>query len=220
VTHAAPAAGLLRPGGLGLTLRGLEICRLPAGALAVDVGCGGGQAAAYLRGLGLAAFGVDRWASVAGVTRVPGLRADGQQLPFAAASLALMLAECSLSVMAAPLRALAEIARVLAPGGWLIINDLYGYRRPLVSASGGSGWLALDLPACLRGLGFRVELWEDHTAALRAFAAEWFMAHGTLEPWLGCTGQADLKNLGYFLAVARRVAVGDDEWTTWNACAN
>ena len=215
-----PTDELLRPGGLALTEHALAHCRLPFAARVLDLGCGAGQVGVWLRRHGLRALSLDRLAPPEPDGGAPRLVADAHTLPLPTAAFDAVLAECSLSVMAAPEQALAECARVLRPGGWLIVNDLYlrpAAERPL---PGDAAWLKLDLAFQLRQLGLELEVWEDHTPALRAFAAEWYMAHGTLAPWLKCAGPAEQRRLGYFLAVARRQPMGDPRWTTVNVCVN
>src|ERR1700760_3254440 len=102
--------------------------REPAGLVA-DLGCGPGHIAAHLHGLGLPVLGVDQSAQMLAIgrTRYP-------DVSFALSSITrLGLADGSCrgvlsrsSVIHLPPRllptALAEIARVLAPGGWLLIS--------------------------------------------------------------------------------------------------
>ena len=103
------------------------IRRGPSGPVA-DLGCGPGHIAAHLHGLGLSVFGVDQSAQMLaiGQTRYPEVR-------FALSSITrLGLADELPGVLSrswvihlAPRllpTALAEIARVLAPGGWLLLS--------------------------------------------------------------------------------------------------
>jgi ubiquinone/menaquinone biosynthesis C-methylase UbiE len=104
------------------------IQREPAGIVA-DLGCGPGHIAAHLHRLGLSVLGVDQSAQMMAIgrTRYPEVR-------FALSSITrLGLADGSCrgvlsrsSVIHLPPRllptALAEIARVLAPGGWLLLS--------------------------------------------------------------------------------------------------
>ena len=121
--------GVLRPGGLALTDEALAACRLPQGARVLDVGCGAGGTVAHLRERGLAAVGVDASAALlaAGRDRAPGAplaRARGEHLPLGDGVLDALLAECSLSLMPDVGAALAEVQRVLRPGGRLAISDV------------------------------------------------------------------------------------------------
>ncbi len=129
----APArgAGCLRPGGLELTDRVVDLARLPRRARVLDVGCGSGATVAHLadRG-GLTPVGVD--ASPAQLARARAARPDldfvagrAQDLPFAPGSFDAVLAECVLSTLPDASAALSEMVRVLARGGCVVVTDLY-----------------------------------------------------------------------------------------------
>lgn len=181
--------GAIRPGGLELTERALAFCSLPAGARVLDVGCGPGATLEYLIQHGFAAIGVDRSTELlppAPEQDVGGLlvRAMGERLPLASASIDAILVECTLSIMENTDRALAEFSRLLRPGGKLVLSDLY-LRQP----AGSPALHRLPLTGCLAGafsrqelalrlgaLGFHMLLWEDHSAALRQLAAQLIMA--------------------------------------------
>jgi ubiquinone/menaquinone biosynthesis C-methylase UbiE len=104
------------------------IRRGPAGLVA-DLGCGPGHIAAHLHSLGLSVLGVDQSAQMLAIGR-----AHYPDVRFALSSITrLGLADASCrgvlsrsSIIHLPPRllptALAEIARVLAPGGWLLIS--------------------------------------------------------------------------------------------------
>jgi SAM-dependent methyltransferase len=105
-----------------------EIRRGPAGLVA-DLGCGPGHIAAHLHSLGLSVLGVDQSAEMLAIGRT-----HYPEVRFALSSITrLGLADGSCrgvlsrsSVIHLPPRllptALAEFARVLAPGGWLLIS--------------------------------------------------------------------------------------------------
>ena len=104
------------------------IRREPAGTVA-DLGCGPGHIAAHLHTLGLSVLGVDQSAQMLAIGRT-----HYPEVRFALSSITrLGLADESCrgvlsrsSIIHLPPRllptALAEIARVLAPGGWLLIS--------------------------------------------------------------------------------------------------
>ncbi len=211
---------LLRPGGLELTRRALKLCALPPGARLLDLGCGTG---ATIRMLidewHLAAFGIDRSAELlrrarANDPQLPFLLATGEHLPIADQSVDAILAECSLSTMRNPDAALAEIRRVLRPGGILAISDLY-LRRP----EGADALRALG-ESCLSGAlprqrieelltaqQFQIQRWEDQSEVLRPLAGRFDLFYGAP------AGELDAFDLqlaiararpGYFLLVAKR----------------
>lgn len=207
----AATGGLLRPGGLALTGRAVQLCALRAGARVVDVGCGTGATVGHLRhAFGLRAVGVEASPGVlgrrCGEARGALVQGQGAELPLRAGSAEGVLLECCLSAMAEPARVLAECRRVLEPGGRLAVTDLFlreGPARPLhrgparagevdglPAAAAGScvaGALTRDaLLASLRRGGFAVEVWEDHSRALVELLAGLLLAHGSLRPfWEG-----------------------------------
>src|ERR1700677_1912150 len=143
-----------------------EVIRRGPAGLVADLGCGPGHIAAHLHSLGLSVFGVDQSAQMLAIgrTRYPEVR-------FALGSITrLGLADGSCrgglsrsSVIHLPPRllptALAEIARVLAPGGWLLISfsatdapeppyEYYDHR-----VAGASRWWPDHIVLLLRSAG-------------------------------------------------------------------
>ena len=114
------------------------------GARILDVGCGlGGKTAWYAEAGAEQVFAVDlawdhvrqtaRYAQQRGQSaRIHVLRADAMRLPFAEGSFDLVTANDSLEHFADPQAALAELARVLRPGGSLCLY-FTPYRSPLGS---------------------------------------------------------------------------------------
>jgi ubiquinone/menaquinone biosynthesis C-methylase UbiE len=218
----------IRPGGLALTERALAICGLPAGARALDLGCGmGGTLEQLIVSHRFAAVGFDlsaRWLRE-GRRRVPTLalvQAQAELLPVPGESVDLILAECTLSVTGQQEEILAECRRVLRGGGFLIVSDLYA-RNPagnpaLCQAARGSclGGLCsqAQVVEALNAEGFRMVLWEDHSEDLKHLAVQLILAHGSLEPfWRSASAgfaSADIKQMaaqsrpGYFLLIARK----------------
>ena len=141
----AVAGATLRPGGLALTMRALELARqladLPHDARVADLGCGPGETVALLRQGGMTAVGLDLSASLLAEARMrngqmPLIQADAGPdaqaiaqhapgLPLRTASLDGVFCECVLSVFPQRGTVLAELARVLRPGGVLVWTDLY-----------------------------------------------------------------------------------------------
>ncbi|VBB08788.1 methyltransferase type 11 [Lucifera butyrica] len=217
--------GVMRPGGLALTGHLVDCCAFPRGARVVDIGCGTGVTVEYLREHGgLDAIGVDPSAMLLqqGRQRSPDLhlvRAAGEDLPFAAASVNGILAECSLSVMPDTGKVLDEMNRVLVPGGKLALTDIYireqaaSQDRPERTA----GALTRDeLAGMLAESGFNVIVWEECSALLKEFVARYIMENGAVEELWHCpsTGgnggplrRRDGKKvkLGYFLLVAEKL---------------
>ncbi|HRF49312.1 MAG TPA: class I SAM-dependent methyltransferase [Anaerolineales bacterium] len=210
----------LRPGGLELTDRALAHCALPEGARVWDVGCGYGETVAHLSQRGFRAGGVDLSLArlVEARTRAGEAcfaQASAMALPCASASLDAVFAECVWSVCAGG-RALAEWHRALRPGGWLALTDVYARHAmalPLECATSCWGGLPIerDVRDALKDAGFETMAWEDHVAALNAYAAQMIWRQGSLAPLLGVgadqpDAQAALKAArpSYFLLVARK----------------
>jgi arsenite methyltransferase len=228
----------IRPGGLALTERALTFLSPPAGARVLDVGCGAGATVDYLSdGHGLVALGLDPSGLLTRSGRgrspaLPLLRGRGEHLPIADGAIDVILAECSLSVMADVGLALAEFRRVLRGGGTIVVSDVYARNPARIPAL-----RQLPVACCLRGAesrqgitgrlqahGFRILLWEDHSDALKQLAARIIMAHGSMAQfWCQATGgHADPSHIqhaiaqsrpGYFLLIAEK---GEDssQWMT------
>src|SRR6201994_4891569 len=123
--------------------------REPAGLVA-DLGCGPGHIAAHLHGLGLPVLGVDQSAQMLAIgrTRYPDVSfalSSITRLGLADGSCRGVLSRSSIIHLPPALlpTALAEIARVLAPGGWLLLSfsttegpePPYEYSDPRVTAA-------------------------------------------------------------------------------------
>jgi len=204
----ALAGPALRPGGTALTARGLDACALRRGARVADVGCGRGASLELLEERGLRAVGLDMSGDLlAEASRAfPLLRARGEELPLATASLHCVLCECVLSLSVAPDAFLSELARVLVPDGRLLLSDLYRRDTSLATESAAgcaSGAVTRDiLEQRLAQAGFTLLLFEDHTRLLAELTGRLLFAglpRGALG--LGCVGSS---KPGYFLCVAQR----------------
>jgi len=119
---------------------------LPAGT-ALDAACGTGRHAAYLSSLGHAVVGVDTCPQMLEVARakVGGAgfcEGELQQLPVAGQSVDLVVCALALTHMPDLGPVLAEFARVLRPGGHLVISDSrMKYRIVQALPGGGYGYL-------------------------------------------------------------------------------
>jgi SAM-dependent methyltransferase len=218
----------IRPGGLTLTERALAFCRLPAGARVLDVGCGVGATVEYLsQEHHYAAFGVDLSSLLLkeGIERGPNLallQGAAESLPFRDESFSALFCECVLSLLHDPVSVLKEFARVLNPGGTLILSDVYA-RMP----DEASSLQRLPLRSCIKGAvgirqiiawveesGLSVVLWEDHSALLKQLAAQLIFSFGSLNAFWATTCSEGLPDAieatvkraspGYYLLIARR----------------
>lgn len=216
----------IRPGGFTLTDRAARICKFPAGAAILDVGCGMGATTAHLRKKHQAnAFGADPSPILANQgtrlrPRLPLLRAEAESLPFGDRSLDAVFCECVISLVKDPRKALSEFHRILRRGGWLAVSDIYlkKYEGP----GADRGWPATscldgavpmeDVAERVTSAGFDMVLWEDHSRLLAELTAQLIFEHGSLAEFWNRTGlkPAPLgKNFGcskpgYFLLIARK----------------
>jgi SAM-dependent methyltransferase len=214
----------IRPGGLSLTARAMEFCKFAATARLADIGCGSCGTLEYLlHKHSIDALGLDPSSVLlnAGLHRDSGLRlvrGITEALPFRQGWFDGVFCECVLSLLADSRPAFRELSRVLKPGGFLIITDMY-QRSPASMPK----FEPLPVRCCLWGArpreemleilsrhGFSLCLWEDHTDALKELAARLILAHGSLEPFWksACPGKmqeaAIVATPGYFLLIARR----------------
>ncbi len=172
--------------------------RLENGACVLDLGCGCGRTIGHLkRTRRFHLVGVDNDADMllragSNGVNVPLIQARAQALPFRGACLDAVICECVLSLLPGLNEVVAEIARVLRPGGFLLCSDLYARAPGRIRAvpdfpKEGTG-CCLDgaLPSqqwleILSTQGFNVLAWEDHSRALAKLSAELVFAHGSME---------------------------------------
>jgi SAM-dependent methyltransferase len=221
---AQATGGALRPGGLELTRRLLALCDLSPHARILDAGCGSGATLDYLREAGFTrAVGIDRSQTLLrnGAGHLGAACTPGDCLPFAADQMDAILAECSLSAMGDPHSTLTEFRRVLRPGGWLLLSDVYArdpagipaLRALPLSCGLGGALPQADLAAHLQAHGFEILTWEDHSEVLKYLTAQIIWNHGSLSQfWSQAEPDVDpaeilsavnRAKLGYYLLVAR-----------------
>ena len=221
---------VIRPGGFELTARGLALCRLAPGDRVLDVGCGTGAVVDYLRQQnGLAAMGLDASSvlledGARAYGGLPLVRGRAEQLPMIDGCVGAVLCECVLSLCPDPLQVLGEMRRVLMPGGYLVLTDVYARERRT-----GKGTGRTSVHCCLHGAvdrtttqdriaaaGFDLMLWEDHSARLKQLAAELIWSYGSLDAFWTAVAGRDVATApcgsgaggsgrpGYYLLVARK----------------
>jgi SAM-dependent methyltransferase len=126
---------------------------LPA-SLVLDAACGTGRYSDYLAGRGHRVIGVDRSAAMLAKARAKLPEADFREgdleaLPLASASVD--AAVCALALVHLPAvgKAMAELARVVRPGGRVIVSDVHpflvvlGWQAQFQTAGGGAGFMRL-----------------------------------------------------------------------------
>jgi len=207
----------LRPGGTILTDRAVSFCGFIQGCRLLDAGCGAGATVEHLvcrHGFDTIGLDQSRLLLDQAARRNPLLalvegRAD--QLPFPAGSFDGIFCECVLSLLDAPRQVLAEFRRVLRPGGYLVLSDLYRRDERCPAPAGGAGVVGASAGA-LQGLvgesRFSVLLWEDHTRLLRELAARLVLAGCSLDGFCGRGCRESPLSAGtrpgYYLMVGRR----------------
>lgn len=211
----------IRPGGLALTGRAADYCRLTAGDRILDVGCGTGATAAFLQTrYGARVIGMDFSSVLLGDARDQNpdlalIRGSAMDIPLNADCLRAVYCECVCSLLPDAASALKGFYRVLRPGGHLVVADLY-WRTPdetvsIQPTAAGGGCLAgaVDrhtMVTRIEAAGFEIGLWEDHSDALKQLAAQLVWSGVSLTDWWGidCTSGSchSDRRPGYCLIVA------------------
>ena len=222
----------IRPGGLQLTQRAMDLSCLPPRSKVIDVGCGTGITLQHtLLSQDNLAIGFDTSSSLLrfGKNRNRELmvvRASGEHLPLPDQFADGLLAECSLSLMSYSDESLSEFGRVLKLGGKIILTDVYSKNPDVPDCPNG-----VFTKCCLRGAipkeqiiqkiqnkGFRVNLWEDHSDLLKDFAVQLILSYGSLNRfWLQASPcpvnpaqiQEAVRRLkpGYYLLIAQKTVL-------------
>ncbi len=212
----------LRPGGMVLTERALDLCRFPAGSRVLDLGCGTGATLARLRQCGLAALGLDVSApllELAKARRAPLVSGQAAALPLAGDSLDGVFCECVLSAAGQPEATLAEVHRVLRPGGLFVLTDLYLRPGPTAlptsrGCAGGAVHRDILLDRLVRQ-GLTPLRFEDHTRLLSELTCRLVFELGSARSVIAmitgrdpaCDGGGARPRFGYCLVLAAKEAV-------------
>jgi len=170
-------------------------CGLGPEALVLEVAYGKGEAACRLAaGHGCRVVGVDLHSMAAYSKQKAGdrglqelvslMRADGGRLPFRREAFELALCTGAPSIVGTE-RCLAEMHRVLRPGGWAVVSDWVWRRTPIPPAAVPWSWkgdfiLVEEYASHLRRAGFEVVLaqtlpdrvWDDYYSPMLAAGRE------------------------------------------------
>ncbi len=154
------AGEALRPGGLELTRRALDLADLPPGAVVLDLGSGAGVTLGELTARGHRAVGAEysRTLAAESATVAPTIVGDAERLPLRTGTLDAVVMECVLSAVPDKGAAVRSVLGALRRGGVLVLSDV---------VVEGAGYARL-----LEREGFAVEVREDHGAAMAALVAQ------------------------------------------------
>jgi len=174
----------------------IAAARLAPGQAAVDVGAGTGFLSEGLLAQGVRVAAVDESEAMvaqmrrkfAGRTGFEAHKGDGLRLPFADGSFDAALANMYLHHVGSPAVAIREMARVLRPGGRLVITDLDQHDHEELRAEHHDRWMGFTRPD--------VAAWMAE-AGLASVAVQ-----GTSECCSTTTAHAGAVAIGVFLARA------------------
>ena len=218
------AGECMRPGGIALTQRALDMCSLSDNCFVADIGCGTGGTLTHLERSGIHRLvGIDAsndMLSEALPQMISGrlIRGLAETLPFRNGSCDALFCECVLSLLDDKVRAVRESARVLKDGGYLVLSDLFDSGALEARADDANsrglrttkGFLSKEsLLGMLSQFGFSLVLWEEHEQFLREFVARLILA-GECPTGLRCgqerrqQKEAERRRISYFLLVARK----------------
>lgn len=206
---------VMRPGGLILTERAFSFAELASGSRVLDLGCGLGATLRHLSAdYGLAAFGVDVSSPLLGRAdrddKVAFVQARSEQLPLASESIGAVISECTLSLFEME-SALREVVRVLKPGGWFIVSDLYARNAGGIAAlrqlpagtSIGAAMARDEVEAKIAACGLDIVTWQDCSEHLKAFPFCTLSTAAEVNPF-DLVIAAGKAKLGYYVMVARK----------------
>lgn len=126
---------------------------------------------------------------------------DAAALPYAGGAFDAVLCECSFSLFAAPQTCAGEIARVLRPGGVLLLGDLYAKRDALAAEKITENETVKTvygreaLEHFFAAAGFAAEAFFDRSGDLTQMLGQMLM-DGTLCACLGKEALQQVKKLG------------------------
>ncbi|HNB52250.1 MAG TPA: methyltransferase domain-containing protein, partial [Anaerolineales bacterium] len=138
-------------------------------------------------------------------------QAKSEHLPLASAAFDAVLSECTLSLFDTD-RALAEVARVLKPGGYFIVSDLYARNPQGIDALRhlppgsciGSAMTQAEITTHLAHHGFYLSVWQDCSEELKTFSMCTLTTAAQIDPFDLVIASARAK-LGYYFLIAKKI---------------
>ena len=202
----------LHPGGLDLTGRMAEVAGIDRTACILDVGCGRGTSTLFYtrqykcRGIGAdlspasIAIASERCVAEGLADMAHFMVAGACQLPYAEAEFDVVFCECTMSLIADKAEAFREIARVVRPGGRILLSDVVLKHRLSDSFKQEIGFSCCFTEALtLEGYqehalnaGLHPILVEDHSKALKQTAYRVSVGYGSLEAFWSQFGQGKI----------------------------
>lgn len=229
---------ILHPGGLEITAELARMCGIGKESSVLDVASGTGESACFLaEALGAAVTGIDnsRFMLDRASTKAAGrglpvafVHGDAACLPFADGSFDAVISECTTCLLDKQ-HAIAEMVRVVRPGGWVGIHDICWQphtperlRQRLAVLEGErpetlAGWLALFQEAGLVNIegvdkSPLLPAWTRSMARRLGIGGRWRIFRKMFKAW-GLRGLLDAwqserifrdRHTGYGIIVGRR----------------
>jgi ubiquinone/menaquinone biosynthesis C-methylase UbiE len=219
----------LRPGGFTLTDKAVKFCKLSSKDSIMDLGCGTGATLNYLcEKYNISAVGLDPSQKLINKGKkiyknLKFICGKGEKIPFHNAEFNGVFAECTLSLMENLNNVIGDVFRILKPGGWFIITDVYARKTEFIHELH-----EISVNSCMRGIhnldelkntvkniGFHVELLEDCSDMLKELMVKTIFTYGSMSIFWnkvsscsidGCEFQQLLKKCkpGYFIMIAKK----------------